>query len=491
MALTETTSLTPGGEPPSTHRIPRPLPVVHDLHPQYYDGYQGPNHLPARVVYMPISYKPDGNDDGETNHKAVIRLADIWIDPFYDLRLKKYIDTETSRRSIFHNAVPTNLESNHDLTPATIIYVGGGDSDALASTGIAGYIRDAQRESLENNPNARWYARNVVTVSHPMGAPRTQRHIAATSLKLSAEITLTAIRQAVKDGSIKADHIVLPDGNIQLKNVVLMGSSAGGALATELAAIMPGECSQLILEEPAAMGEHENISLNFIKSGPSGAYHDARKHGMNLLQAMRFALHDTRLSWTFPEGAPSSWAELIASFVPHPSRLARRHILRRLYRRYRHESEKHKPPFRAALDASRQVLGHIMDTRTQHIGRFFHIPHVAPSGLNAAALGHDTTAEARAKIKCPVTLVGSTNSRVVNLFRDRAGFTYGKLSQVSAENEPLNVKLLVTRMMKRLFPNASTRLVAMVPGFAHSGLGRNQGVWQQLLTEVQQIPLAA
>lgn len=443
MNLGETTSFTSGGEPnilSPTHRIPRPLPVVHELHPQYYDGYQGPNHIPACVTHMPISYKRDRDDEKATVHKAVIRLADMWIDPFYDLRPRKYINTETSRRSIFHNAVPTNLEPNSDLTPATIIYIGGGDSDALASTGIVGYIRDAQRESLEKSPNARWYARNVVTVSHPMGAPRTQGDVAATSMKLSAEIVRAAIMQAIADNSISA------------KNIILMGSSAGGALATELAALLGDQCKQLILEEPAAMGNHnryKTMILNFGLSGLRGAYLDKRRHGMNRREAIRFALDDTRLSWTRPEGAPENWKELWKSLRPHQSNYA--------------------------------SLGAIFGLKSS----------VTSHGLSTKALGNDTTAEARDKIKCPVTLVGSTNSKVVNLFHDRAGFTHHKLSQVSAENEPPNVRRVATSMMKRLFPYASTRLVAMVPGYAHSGLGRNQGVWQQLLTEVQQISLAA
>lgn len=423
---------------------PRSIPVIHDLKPQYYDGYSGENSIPARVSYLPVPYEYE-----ETPQKAVIRLADMWIDPFIDLKPTYYTDTENGRKGTFLKAVPTSLETNNTLTPATIIYIGGGDSDALASTGLAGYIRDAQRASLQGNADAKWYARNIVTVSHPAGSPRTQKDVASSSMRLSAEIVYSAIKQAVKDRSIKADHVVLPDGDIELKNVVLMGSSAGGALATELAAIMKDQCRQLILEEPAAMGEHKNIEWHFLTSGLYGAYKDALRHGINPLHAVQVALEDTRISWTLPEGAPTSWAELLKSFLPTGSNFV-------------------------------------------DLGRIFRLqPNIKSHGLNAAALGQDTTAEARQQITCPVTLVGSTQSKVVNLFTDRAGFTRRELQQITPESQPNNTEERAIAMMEDLFPKANTRLVAMVPGYAHSGLGRNQKVWEQLLTEIQQINLAA
>lgn len=396
----------------------RSISVRHKLQPQFYDGYSGEYNIPARVSYVPVTYEHDGPQ------RAVIRLADMWIDPYFDAHAPK-----------------GTVEADRQLPQAaTIIYIGGGDSDALASTGIVGYIRDAQRESLEKSPNARWYARNVVTVSHPMGAPRTQGDVAATSMKLSAEIVRAAIMQAIADNSISA------------KNIILMGSSAGGALATELAALLGDQCKQLILEEPAGMGSHnkyKTMILNFGLSGLRGAYLDQRRHGINRREAIRFALDDTRLSWTRPEGAPENWRQLWKSLRQHQSNYA--------------------------------SLGAIFGLKSS----------VTSHGLSTKALGKDTTSQARDKIKCPVTLVGSTNSKVVNLFHDRAGFRHQKLSQVSAEYEPRNVRLVATIMMKRLFPYASTRLVSMVPGYAHSGLGRNSGVWKQLLTEVQQIDLAA
>jgi|GEM_PF-2309803 len=74
---------------------------------------------------------------------------------------------------------------------------------------------------------AKWDISSVLAIAHPSGSPRSEQFIDQDSMGSSAKLILQALTQAIQKGTlIIEDHLIL------------MGASAGGAVAIELAALL-------------------------------------------------------------------------------------------------------------------------------------------------------------------------------------------------------------------------------------------------------------
>ncbi len=375
------------------------LPILRDGKPQEYDRYSGENSIPFRTYQEVVRYTPT---PGELEQRAILNFADYWVD--------------SQRSNPYDKEAP-----EPDRPKATLFFLGGGDSTALANTGQAAFIRDAEA-SLRSKGKNKWDIANFVAMSHPSGAPRSERIVDQTDMKMSAKIIFQGIQEAIRVGNMKPQE-----------NIILMGASAGGAVAIELAVLMKEagmNLQQLILVEPAAISEQPKIMKNFMTSGMRAALHRTKEQKLGIVDTAKAIREEILVSMTQPEGAPPSLRSLI----------------------------------RTLLAPGNKKYANLAD--------IYQVNHsVKASGLNPTPLMHDTTKESREKLTIPVILIESRNSLVVNPWTGRG--------DISDED-----------LIKEKFPNSANRNFIVDPGYDHSGLGRRPEVWEEILGTAQQIPFS-
>jgi pimeloyl-ACP methyl ester carboxylesterase len=184
-----------------------------------------------------------------------------------------------------------------EKTGITWIHIGGGGSQ---DTPHIGDIVVRTREALEDS---NFTLNNFVVLGHPSTTVRT---------KVGSE----AFDKDDFSDSAKALKQVLENPEIKVSGkVILTGFSSGGAVATVLATEYPN-IDALVLMDPAGMGEHRNLAINFAIIDPVRVYQSYRKDGNSRKEAMQLAWSGVQKSMSTGKGMPRNIFELFTAFYP-------------------------------------------------------------------------------------------------------------------------------------------------------------------------------
>ncbi len=181
---------------------------------------------------------------------------------------------------------PLNKEYDKDKPTVSIVIIGGGSSEAFGNASLIGRVEEAIGNLPIKFPVIN---HNAIVLPHVWGSPRTKGAI--TNFHEAAEV----LDKALKDPELKCKD-----------RVVLVGFSAGGKQAIELASILGPRCELLMLADSAGLAGHPDLKKEFTMGSIDATFRKYRKQDSNLFQAITHTVSEIGQAWVLPTGPIAS-----------------------------------------------------------------------------------------------------------------------------------------------------------------------------------------
>lgn len=305
----------------------------------------------------------------------------------------------------------------------TAIYIGGGTSDAVANVDQLARIEDAIKPVKDQLP---FVINRFIGLPHLAGSPRTRGPFDAAKQKTMGE-----------SARIYETVLQTPELNVSHDGVILIGYSAGGTVAIELAGLLGERCKYLVLADSVGMADisASRLSWEFSLGTIFAAIRKYSSHGF--LKALGKALWETRVAW----GA-------IGSKVP-----GARDMLHDLTM---------TPRWAKSIGKSYGISGEQTDSK-----------------INIVPLVTDSTKMAREKIRAHVIFSPVLGAGVVDTIVTRLREKYPSTNAILSAR-PQMLEADVSRMLKGLFPQASGISFAGFRDITHSAVRFEPGFWKNI-----------
>jgi pimeloyl-ACP methyl ester carboxylesterase len=210
----------------------------------------------------------------------------------------------------------------------SIVVIGGGSSDAYGNAALIGRVNQAIEDQGGFEFNY-----NIIILPHVFGSARENPFVAKPQTEEDKKHNrivkkirnLSFIGKTGKnyyketfaeDAKILEKALEVSEVGCQ-ENVILIGYSAGGKQAIELAARLGDRVELLMLADSAGMAEHKDMLYEF-SAGTTMAlwkkYYGEKKE--NPIQAIRHVIWEMGSAWVTPKGPASNLIKIARDFTP-------------------------------------------------------------------------------------------------------------------------------------------------------------------------------
>jgi len=220
------------------------------------------------------------------------------------------IESKDRREVVLQTLVQNDhlQKETEDGESISYLFIGGGVSDSGGNSGVAfGRIADA----IENQYGLP-KSYNMIAMSHIAGSARRAK---------PQDGKEKAYETFAENAEILEKALNVPELNCQGK-IVLIGYSAGGKQAIELAARLGDRVKLLILADSAGVANHPDLGFQISMGTMADGYRKYRKKGYSRILAVHHAISDAGRTWVTPDGPASSLIKFAREWTPHaPQRL--------------------------------------------------------------------------------------------------------------------------------------------------------------------------
>jgi len=339
-------------------------------------------------------------------------------------------------------------EKNHDKPLVTVLFFGGGTSEAMGTSINIGNILDSYLSHREQIP---FRIKSIIILPHIAGSPRSlipkvyQQSSGIADASFSKDLKAPAV---ILNQALEAPEMGIKlNGNVIVDGVVLAGFSAGAAQALELASILGNRCTHLLLLDPAGISDEPDLIRKAVGT-VKAVYEKRNNKGRTKPDIKKATLRDTlreiRIGWGGPHNRLPTYSEMLKDFIG---------------------------------------LGGVW---THDVARSYGFSEQkAPIKFNQQLFKKDFTAPARVSLNPTTKIVVSPvlGAGVVNFIVSKLGKKYPDVSTLMYTN-PNQLQKDVTALLQDMFPASPDVKFSPYYGTAHTAVLTDQGYWNNLFNNI-------